>query len=139
MGKPVFSQNESKSKIFRRLCIAIFNIWLKIYITLNDIEIVHSKKFNLNIISDFAEKLFKQLEGMTERFEVKLMQMDLISRLIGVHQLFLLNFYPYIQRFLQPHQRGIVLLLSVTVKISSNNKTLNARLLARVITGCHYT
>jgi hypothetical protein len=24
-------------------------------------------------------------------------------------------------------------------KISSNNKTLNARLLARVITGCHYT
>ena len=23
--------------------------------------------------------------------------------------------------------------------ISSNNKTLNARLLARVITGCHYT
>ena len=121
------------------MCIAIFNIWLKIYITLNDIEIVHSKKYNLNIISDFAEKLFKQLEGMTERFEVKLMQMDLISRLIGVHQLFLLNFYPYIQRFLQPHQRGIVLLLSVTVKIRSNNKTLNARLLARVITGCHYT
>ena len=25
------------------------------------------------------------------------------------------------------------------VKFSSNNKTLNARLLARVITGCHYT
>ena len=24
-------------------------------------------------------------------------------------------------------------------EISSNNKTLNARLLARVITGCHYT
>ena len=60
---------------------------------------------------DFAEKLFKQLEGMTERFEVKLMQMDLISRLIGVHQLFLLNFYPYIQRFLQPHQREVTKLL----------------------------
>jgi hypothetical protein len=26
-----------------------------------------------------------------------------------------------------------------TVSTSSNNKTLNARLLARVITGCHYT
>jgi hypothetical protein len=26
-----------------------------------------------------------------------------------------------------------------TVSASSNNKTLNARLLARVITGCHYT
>lgn len=60
---------------------------------------------------DFAEKLFKQLEGTTERFEVKLMLMDLISRLIGVHQLFLLNFYPYIQRFLQPHQREVTKLL----------------------------
>ena len=26
-----------------------------------------------------------------------------------------------------------------TILVSSNNKTLNARLLARVITGCHYT
>lgn len=60
---------------------------------------------------DFAEKLFKQLEATTERFEVKLMLMDLISRLIGVHQLFLLNFYPYIQRFLQPHQREVTKLL----------------------------
>lgn len=60
---------------------------------------------------DFAEKLFKQLEATTERFEVKLMMMDLISRLIGVHQLFLLNFYPYIQRFLQPHQREVTKLL----------------------------
>jgi len=30
--------------------------------------------------------LFKQLETSTERFEVKLMMMDLISRLTGIHQ-----------------------------------------------------
>jgi hypothetical protein len=31
------------------------------------------------------------------------------------------------------------LLFCYQVRPSSNNKTLNARLLARVITGCHYT
>ena len=35
---------------------------------------------------DFAEKLFKKLEKSTEKFEVRLMLMALISRLIGVHQ-----------------------------------------------------
>ena len=34
----------------------------------------------------FSERLLHQLEGTSERFEVKLMMMDLISRLIGVHQ-----------------------------------------------------
>ncbi|KAL3880573.1 hypothetical protein ACJMK2_032804 [Sinanodonta woodiana] len=60
---------------------------------------------------DFSEKLFKQLETTTERFEVKLMMIDLISRLIGIHQLLVLNFYPYVQRFLQPHQREVTRLL----------------------------
>uniref|UniRef100_K1RH89 Protein SDA1 n=1 Tax=Magallana gigas TaxID=29159 RepID=K1RH89_MAGGI len=35
---------------------------------------------------DMCEKLFSQLEKTTERFEVKLMMMDLASRLIGIHQ-----------------------------------------------------
>ncbi|XP_062507467.1 protein SDA1 homolog isoform X2 [Corticium candelabrum] len=60
---------------------------------------------------DFAEKLFKHLEKSKERFEVKLMMLNLISRLIGVHKLFLFNFYPFIQRFLQPHQREVTKLL----------------------------
>lgn len=36
--------------------------------------------------SDFAEKLLKQLEASKERFEVKMMLMDLISRLVGIHE-----------------------------------------------------
>ena len=56
---------------------------------------------------DFAEKLFKQLEKTTERFEVKLMMIDLISRLVGIHKLILLNFYPFMKRFVQPHQHEV--------------------------------
>ncbi|XP_018409060.1 PREDICTED: protein SDA1 homolog isoform X1 [Nanorana parkeri] len=60
---------------------------------------------------EFAEKLLKELENSKERFEVKIMLMDLISRLVGIHELFLFNFYPFIQRFLQPHQRDVTKIL----------------------------
>lgn len=82
----------------------------------------HKKKkkpevFNFSAIhlihdpQDFAEKLLKQLEGSKERFEVKIMLMELISRLVGIHELFLFNFYPFLQRFLQPHQREVTKIL----------------------------
>ncbi|XP_038063105.1 protein SDA1 homolog [Patiria miniata] len=60
---------------------------------------------------DFAEKLFRQLESSNERFEVKLMMMNLVSRLVGIHELFLFNFYPFLQRFVQPHQREVTKIL----------------------------
>lgn len=65
-----------------------------------------------------AEKLFKQLETTTKRFEVKLMTLDVISRLIGLHNLFLFNFYPYIQRFVQPHQREVTRILQFAAQAS---------------------
>lgn len=65
-----------------------------------------------------AEKLFKQLEATNKRFEVKLMTLDVISRLIGLHELFLLNFYPYIQRFMQPHQREVTRILQFVAQAS---------------------
>nr|XP_061800080.1 protein SDA1 homolog isoform X1 [Nerophis lumbriciformis] len=82
----------------------------------------HKKKtkaevFNFSAIhlihdpQDFSEKLLKQLESSKERFEVKIMMMELISRLVGIHQLFLFNYYPFIQRFLQPHQREVTKIL----------------------------
>merc|ERR1711915_1111945 len=73
----------------------------------------------LHLIHDpqeFAEKLFRKLEGLTERFEVKLMLLELVSRLIGTHQLILLNYYPYIARFLAPHQREVVRLLQFSAQ-----------------------
>ncbi|XP_059618258.1 protein SDA1 homolog [Phlebotomus argentipes] len=54
-----------------------------------------------------AENLFKQLQSSNERFELKLLHLDVISRLVGVHELFLFSFYPYITRFLNPHQRQV--------------------------------
>lgn len=39
---------------------------------------------------DFSEKLLKQLEDSKERFEVKIMMMELLSRLVGIHEVRLL-------------------------------------------------
>ena len=73
----------------------------------------------IHLINDpqgFAESLFKQLEQSNERFEVKLMMINLIGRLIGIHELILLNFYPFLQRFLQPHQREVTKLLQTAAQ-----------------------
>ncbi|XP_033104589.1 protein SDA1 homolog [Anneissia japonica] len=89
----------------------------------------HKKKkkaelFNFSAIhlvhdpQSFAERLFKNLEGSNERFEVKLMMMNLISRLVGIHQLFLFNFYPFLQRFIQPHQKEVTKLLLYSAQAS---------------------
>ncbi|XP_011299489.1 protein SDA1 homolog [Fopius arisanus] len=75
----------------------------------------------LHLVHDpqgLAERLFKQLDKNNERFEIKLMTLDVISRLIGLHNLFLLNFYPYLQRFLQPHQREVTKLLQFVAQAS---------------------
>lgn len=56
---------------------------------------------------DMAERLYKKLEKMNERFEVKLMTMNLVSRLIGIHKLYIPNFYAMVQRYLNPHQREV--------------------------------
>ncbi|XP_023018799.2 SDA1 domain containing protein Mys45A [Leptinotarsa decemlineata] len=65
-----------------------------------------------------AEKLFRQLETTTKRFEVKLITLDVISRLIGIHELFLFNYYSYIQRFMQPHQREVTRILQFAAQAS---------------------
>ncbi|KAJ8681474.1 hypothetical protein QAD02_017261 [Eretmocerus hayati] len=73
----------------------------------------------LHLIHDpqgMAERLFKHMERSNERFEVKLMSLDVVSRLIGLHSLLLLNFYPYVQRFLQPHQREVTKLLQFSAQ-----------------------
>ncbi|XP_058057835.1 protein SDA1 homolog isoform X2 [Anopheles bellator] len=65
-----------------------------------------------------AENLFKQLQDGNERFEVKLMHLDVISRLIGIHELFLFSFYPYVARFIKPHQRQVTRILQFAAQAS---------------------
>ena len=50
--------------------------------------------------------------------QVRLLMLNLASRLIGYHRLLVPNFYPFLQRYLQPHQREITLLLTFLVQAS---------------------
>ncbi|ESW35691.1 hypothetical protein PHAVU_001G256500 [Phaseolus vulgaris] len=73
----------------------------------------------LNHLKDaqgFAEKLFSRLKNCNERFEVKMMILKLIARTVGLHRLFLLDFYPFLQKYIQPHQRDITNLLAAVVQ-----------------------
>lgn len=61
---------------------------------------------------DFAEKVFALLRKSHEKFPVKMCMMSLLSRLIGRHQLLLLNFYSFLQKYLLPHQKDVTKILS---------------------------
>lgn len=86
----------------------------------NSSEVFNSAALHLlNDPQGLAEKMFAHLRASkTERFEVRLMQMNLISRLVGVHKLILLNFYPFLQRYLQPHQRDVTHILTYVAQAS---------------------
>nr|XP_027197085.1 protein SDA1 homolog isoform X1 [Dermatophagoides pteronyssinus] len=72
----------------------------------------------LNDPQGMAENLFKMLESFNERFEIKLLLINLISRLVGIHELQLLNFYSYLQRYLHPKQRDVTKLLQYVAQAS---------------------
>lgn len=75
----------------------------------------------LHLINDpqtLSEKLLSYLECTSEKYEVKLMMMNFISRLIGIHELQLLNFYPYITRYIQPHQTDVTKILQYAAQSS---------------------
>lgn len=70
---------------------------------------------HLNDAQGFAEKLYSRLQT-ADKFEVRMMIVKVIARTIGLHRLILLNFYPYIQKYVQPHQRDVTTLLAAAVQ-----------------------
>nr|VZI19992.1 unnamed protein product [Spirometra erinaceieuropaei] len=66
----------------------------------------------------FTERLMHKLERCNDRLEIRLLLLELISHLIGVHQLLLLNFYPSLQKFLRPQQREITRLMLFAAEAS---------------------
>ncbi|KAF9366301.1 Protein SDA1 [Mortierella sp. NVP85] len=72
----------------------------------------------LNDPQGFTEKLYNHLATSRERHEVQLMLMNLISRIIGVHKLTILAFYPYLQKRLQPTQKDVTQIIVVTAQSS---------------------
>ena len=73
----------------------------------------------IQLINDpqgFAEKLFKRLRNGKDPFETRCLQMNLISRLIGVHRLIVINFYSFLQRYFNAHQRDVTRILSYFIQ-----------------------
>jgi protein SDA1 len=65
---------------------------------------------------ELAEKLFSKLKQAGQRFEIKLLIMNFISRLIGCHTLNLLSFYSYVQRYLTSHQQHVTQILAYLIQ-----------------------
>lgn len=55
--------------------------------------------------SGFVDKLFSKLRSTNERYEVKLYLLRIMSRMIGRHKIQLLQFYPFLLRYLSSHNR----------------------------------
>ncbi|MQL68154.1 hypothetical protein Taro_000425 [Colocasia esculenta] len=72
--------------------------------------------FYISCLQGFAEKLFSRLQKCNERFEVKMMMLQVVARTVGLHQLVLLNFYPFLQKYAQPHQRDVTSLLAAGIQ-----------------------
>lgn len=50
--------------------------------------------------------------------------MNVISRFVGAHKLFLLNFYPYLQKYMQPHQKNVTHILVFLAQVSRQCQSL---------------
>ncbi|KCV67702.1 hypothetical protein H696_05810 [Fonticula alba] len=73
----------------------------------NRAETFNFSAFHLiNDPQGFAEKLLAKVRSSNAIFSLRLLIFNLISRLVGVHQLLLLNFYSFLQRYIKPHQEG---------------------------------
>ncbi|KAH7672155.1 protein SDA1 protein [Dioscorea alata] len=76
----------------------------------------YSPLAHLKDAQGFAEKLFSRLQKCNERFEVKMMMLKVIARTVGMHRLVLLNFYPFLQKYIKAHQRDVTTLLAAAVQ-----------------------
>ena len=58
----------------------------------------------------------RRIKKSTEKFDVRLLMINLASRLIGAHRLMLPSFYPFVMRYMQPHQRDVTSILASSVR-----------------------
>lgn len=67
---------------------------------------------------EVAERLFADIRGRRKResFDTRLLLLNLLTRLVGFHRLLLLGVYPYLQRYLQPHQESVPAVLACLVQ-----------------------
>ncbi|GAB0494622.1 hypothetical protein MMPV_005916 [Pyropia vietnamensis] len=67
---------------------------------------------------EVAERLFADIRGRRKResFDTRLLLLNLLTRMVGFHRLLLLGLYPYLQRYLQPHQESVPAMLACLVQ-----------------------
>ena len=66
----------------------------------------------LNDPQSFAERIHSNLKKSNDTFDCKLLMMNVLSRVIGVHHLLINDFYPVLQRYLHPNQRDVLKVLA---------------------------
>ena len=63
-----------------------------------------------------VEGMLSSVRRSSHGFEVRLMLLNVITRIVGQHKLALLNLYSYLQRFLTAHQQRVTAVLAYTVQ-----------------------
>eukprot|EP01100_Stratorugosa_tubuloviscum_P015154 TRINITY_DN850_c0_g4_i2.p1 TRINITY_DN850_c0_g4~~TRINITY_DN850_c0_g4_i2.p1 ORF type:complete len:820 (-),score=352.03 TRINITY_DN850_c0_g4_i2:134-2593(-) len=112
-----FSQKHSKKTRKRERRLEQATLRLAKVKKINKTENVNFPAINLLYDPQtFAEKLLGMLKHCRESFDVRLMIMNLISRVIAGHSLILFNFYTFILKYMQPHQKNVTYILAVCVQ-----------------------
>eukprot|EP01105_Mastigella_eilhardi_P024861 TRINITY_DN658_c0_g2_i1.p1 TRINITY_DN658_c0_g2~~TRINITY_DN658_c0_g2_i1.p1 ORF type:complete len:616 (-),score=218.04 TRINITY_DN658_c0_g2_i1:93-1940(-) len=73
----------------------------------------------IELINDphgYTKKVFGMLKHNKEAFNIRILIMNFISRLISCHSVILFGFYSYMQRYLKPHQQHIAHLMAITAQ-----------------------
>lgn len=72
----------------------------------------------LNDPQTLAERLLQRLSKGGEPFLFRLLMLHLVARLIGRHQLQVLNLYPFLQKYLVPTQKEVTKVMAALVEAS---------------------
>lgn len=70
----------------------------------------------LNNPQDFCERLFTTLRSSNDTFQLKLLMMNVLSRVIGSHRLIVMEYYSFLLRYIQPHQEEVTQILAYTAQ-----------------------
>lgn len=75
------------------------------------IELIHDPQ-------GLAEAVFQRVRtsGKAYKYETKLLMINLITRLVGNHELVLLPLYPFLQKYMGGHQRDVTAILAHSVQ-----------------------
>ncbi len=64
----------------------------------------------------FSEKLYRKVRTSHESFEYRMLNMNLLSRVVGRNQCMVLNFYQFMTRYMQPSQRDVTKMMAYVVQ-----------------------